>query len=96
LVINELATNAIKYALADRLTGQITVRIEDEGDLILFEFRDDGPGFPEEIIRQERHNVGIYLVRTIVQQDLDGAMSLENDHGAVVTIRFRPDRRLPP
>jgi two-component sensor histidine kinase len=90
LVMNELATNTIKYGLAGRLAGHITVRIENEGEWILVEFRDDGPGFPEEILRQERHNVGLHLIRTIVQRDLDGELNLHNHKGAVTTIRFKP------
>ena len=90
LVINELATNAIKYALAGRLAGHITVWIEDEGDWIQVEFRDDGPGFPETILRQGHHNVGLHLIRTIVQRDLDGALTLHNQNGAVTRIRFKP------
>jgi PAS domain S-box-containing protein len=91
LVINELATNTVKYALAKRPKAHISVRIALEEDTVLFEFRDDGPGYPEEVLRLERHSVGSYLIQTMVRDDLGGELSLHNDHGAVTTVRFKKD-----
>ncbi len=89
LVINELVTNAAKHALPERHTTYISVRIVPEGDTVLFEFRDDGPGYPEEVLQLETRNVGLYLMQTLVHHDLDGELALHNDHGAVTTIRFK-------
>jgi two-component sensor histidine kinase len=92
IVINELATNTIKYALPMLTEGrpiQITVRIKRQDGLILFEYRDNGPGYPEEVLRLERHNVGMYLVQNIVRSDLQGELTLHNDQGAVTVISFR-------
>jgi two-component sensor histidine kinase len=93
LVINELATNTVKYAMAERLKAHISVRIalDDEEDTVLLEFRDDGPGYPEEVLRLERPSVGLYLVQTMVRDDLGGEVALHNDRGAVTTIRFKKD-----
>lgn len=88
LVINELTTNTIKYALLEHQTARITVRIAHEGETIVFEFQDDGPGFPEEVLRLERHNVGLYLIQSIVRKDLGGELVLRNNQGAVTVIRF--------
>ncbi len=100
LVINELATNTVKYALSTGDTGQITVRITDDDEgtsppqggesIIIFEFRDDGPGYPEKVLQLERYNVGLYLIQAIVRGDLHGELMLHNDHGAVTRIRFKP------
>jgi two-component sensor histidine kinase len=88
MVINELATNVVKYSLLERQTVQITVRMALEDETVLFEFRDDGPGFPEEVLRSERQNVGLYLVQNIVCGDMRGEIRLDNDEGAVVAIQF--------
>jgi two-component sensor histidine kinase len=88
LVMNELATNTIKYALVERQTARITVRIDQDADIIHFEFRDDGPGYPQNVLRMESHNVGLYLIQTLVREDLDGELTLGNENGAVTTIRF--------
>jgi PAS domain S-box-containing protein len=101
LVINELATNTTKHALLNRDTGQITVHVEfespaDTGQVMTkFEYRDDGPGYPPDVIDSDRQNVGLYLVKKIVQHDLAGVVTLHNDQGAVTTIRFRNLAPLP-
>jgi two-component sensor histidine kinase len=88
MVINELATNVVKYGLLERQTVQITVRMALEDKTVLFEFRDNGPGFPEEVLRSKRQNVGLYLVQNIVSGDMRGEIKLDNDQGAVVAIQF--------
>ncbi len=92
LVINELVTNTLKYALSERQVVHITVRIALDDDVVVFEFQDDGPGYPEETLHLERHNVGLYLVQAIVCGDLRGELALRNDPGAVTTIRFAIDQ----
>jgi len=78
LVINELATNTVKYTLHERHAAQITVSIgidDDDGTrTVLVEFRDDGPGYPEEILRLERHSVGLDLMQNIVRKRLRGEL----------------------
>jgi two-component sensor histidine kinase len=93
LVLNELATNTLKYALAGRPHARITVEITPAEDRIEVEFRDDGPGYPEEVLRLERHSVGLYLIQNIVQYDLLGTLALQNSHGAVTLIRFQTRTR---
>lgn len=89
LVINELATNSMKYALAERDKVQITVSIALEENMIRFQFQDDGPGYPEAVLKSEHQDVGLYLVQTIVHSSLQGEVTLHNDCGAVTTIRFK-------
>jgi two-component sensor histidine kinase len=88
LVVNELTTNTIKYAWPDSQMGHITVRIDEEEGMVLLEFRDDGPGFPAEVLQMERHNVGWELIQTLVYQGLRGEITLHNNQGAVTTICF--------
>lgn len=88
LVINELATNTVKHGLQDRASARITVRIELDGDMVMFEFRDDGPGYPKEVLQSEYSNVGFDLIRNIVSKNLRGELALRNNNGAVALIRF--------
>ncbi len=90
IVINELATNVVKYAARPRETARLGVCIvlEHGGEMIRLEFRDDGPGFPEKVLRAECDGAGLYLVRNTVRWSLRGETEIHNDHGAVVTVRF--------
>lgn len=88
LIINELTTNTVKYAWPTRDLGCISVRIELVNEEVLVEFHDDGPGFPAEVLSLEHHSIGWELIQTLVQQGLQGKVSLHNDHGAVAIVRF--------
>ncbi len=88
LVINELATNTIKHGQRGKQASSISVRIEENDDQIVFEFRDNGPGYPEPILAEKHYNVGLDLVTNLVLRDLRGEVTLCNDDGAVTRIQF--------
>jgi two-component sensor histidine kinase len=88
LLVNELTTNAIKYAWPARQTGRIGVNIDREDDQVLLEFRDDGVGYSDEVLSLELHSIGWELIQAIVVDGLQGEVTLHNDRGAVTTIRF--------
>jgi two-component sensor histidine kinase len=89
LVVNELVTNTIKHAFAGRDQAHIVVRITSDDDGIHLRYQDDGPGYPPEVLRLERYNVGLYLVRALVRDDLRGDLVFGNDQGAVANIYFK-------
>jgi PAS domain S-box-containing protein len=89
LVINELTTNSAKYALQGRDTARITVHIGHDDDTVQCEFRDNGPGYPAEVLRLEHRNIGFDLVQNIVRDNLRGELSLHNDQGAMALIQFK-------
>jgi PAS domain S-box-containing protein len=93
LVLNELATNSAKQALKDRDSARIDIGIEGKDGDVLLRFRDDGPGYPEELLKGDfsRTGVGFDLINGIVRKNLRGRLELENDNGAVTTIAFRKD-----
>ncbi|MCB0167551.1 MAG: GAF domain-containing protein [Anaerolineae bacterium] len=97
MVLNELTTNAIKHGFSKitelpQITVDIRLPAERNQEIIEFEFRDNGPGFPEIILqkRQEAYNVGFDLIQNIVSRSLRGSLSLHNDQGAVAVIQFEP------
>jgi two-component sensor histidine kinase len=92
LVINELATNTVKHAWQGRNDVQITFQttLKDSAvRTVHCEFRDDGPGYPERVLRLEHHNTGLNMIQSIVSSNLNGGLSLRNDHGAVTVIQFQ-------
>ena len=91
LVINELATNSMKYAFAGRDMIVIQVAIEQIGADLKIEFRDDGPGYPQPILLGDLMptSIGFELIKGITRQSLDGTVVFTNDDGACATIVFR-------
>ncbi len=92
VVLNELTTNSIKHAFIQRTQGCIWVDITAEqqtGLMVTLKFRDNGPGWPKDVLQGERENVGMRLVRLTVRSPLRGYLALSNENGAVTTLQFR-------
>ena len=89
MVLSELVTNSVKYA--GNRSGALTVNFEAESDekWIIMLYRDNGPGYSPEVLANERHNVGLKLIRTLVGHTLRGTVELANDDGAVATLRIQ-------
>ena len=91
LVLNELVTNSLKYALPGRTRILISFQAEQEGKDLRLTYRDDGPGYPPEILTGHRANVGLSLIRQLVTETLRGSITLTNDPGAVCTLRIKTE-----
>ena len=91
LVFNELATNTVKYALGNRSAATITFAASATESLIRLEYRDDGPGYPPEVLRQEKLNVGMILLRDLTTQTLRGQLTIANDDGAVTVLEIKTE-----
>lgn len=88
LVLNELTTNSIKHCPPG--TPLLALRLEAraaEGDVELI-YRDNGAGFPAAILSGEAGNIGHRLLHQLVTGSLQGSLTLRNDAGAVVVMRF--------
>ncbi len=89
MLVNELATNSLKYGLGGRNSMLVTIEIEEHrGKMISLVYRDDGPGYPEEKLRGAFFSVsvGMDIILSIVEKNLQGEMTLRNDNGAVCEI----------
>lgn len=90
LVINELATNSAKYGLVEGKDNLIEVIISEQDGRIHIIYKDNGPGYPSEIIEgnYSKSGIGFELIRGVVTQSLDGELVLKNENGAVTEIIF--------
>lgn len=87
IVVNELLTNAMKYAFRGRETGTISVRCQKDENRVTLIVQDDGIGLPEGFDAERSTGLGMSLV-TMLSRQLDGSVTFENDHGTKVTLRF--------
>jgi two-component sensor histidine kinase len=88
LILNELITNAFKYAFPEGRGGEIRVLLRREGDEDLeLSVSDDGVGLPEDYERQDRGSLGLTLVRLLCEQ-LDGRMEIFSGKGTSCRILF--------
>lgn len=90
LSLNELLTNALKYAFESGQPGLINISLQalhDEWELVI---RDNGKGLPEEQDNDpQKKSIGLRLVQNLVQRQVKGTFTRYNDGGAVFVIRFK-------
>ena len=88
LIINELVTNACKYAFPDGRSGEVVVRFHSPGDgrheLIV---TDNGVGMKKDAGGQRSHSLGFQLVETLVEQ-IGGRMEVSTEGGSSFLIQF--------
>lgn len=90
MVVNEMTTNTMKYALQHQDTGRIMVSVALQAGerMARLEFRDNGPGYPANVLTGEHANTGLHLLHTLVHDDLRGELQLANESGAVTVVYF--------
>lgn len=88
LVINELATNSVKHALNRQPEVHVHCCCKLSGNQVHFRYQDDGPGFTTDVLQGKGFNMGYDLIRSIIEENLGGTLSLMNEPGAATFIEF--------
>lgn len=83
VVVNELVTNAVKYAYPESDSGVVEVSAHLAGRMLKLSIRDFGPG----VNAGKGEGLGMKLVRSIIRQN-GGEMTVKSDGGALVCIRL--------
>ncbi|MBF0537386.1 MAG: PAS domain S-box protein [Nitrospirae bacterium] len=88
LILNELMTNALKYAFPDKREGWIVITARLKEDAIIeLSFSDNGIGMPNNINIEETETLGLMLVRTLVAQ-IKGTLEIQTQNGTTFIITF--------
>ncbi len=87
LILNELLTNAAKYAFQGRGSGTITVNLRGENDMAVLSISDDGIGLPDGFALDRSAGTGLKLVGTLSRQ-LGGDFTIESGAGTTARIGF--------
>jgi PAS domain S-box-containing protein len=92
LIINEIVSNALKYAFVDNSLGaEITISMKIEGDNLVLLIGDNGKGLPKEIDYRNTESLGLQLVVTLTDQ-LSGVIELDRKKGTNYTIIFKQNQ----
>lgn len=87
LVTTELVHNAIEHGIGPTGHGTVTVSMRKLPGHLNLVVRDDGVGLPAGFDPTSDANLGLAIVRTIVEDDLRGTLVLGGGRGTTVTIR---------
>ncbi|MGV3523204.1 MAG: sensor histidine kinase [Candidatus Sericytochromatia bacterium] len=96
LLVNELLTNAFKYAFPEDIPAEawIEISLHAEGQQICLSVADNGCGLPPEICPESASSLGLQLLRGLVRQ-LNARFCLERTGGTRWELRFQR-LQLPP
>jgi PAS domain S-box-containing protein len=87
LIINEIISNALKYAFPNNRKGNIYVSMKETDRAICISIADDGVGLPDHVDYRNTESLGLQLVVTLVEQ-INGKIRLDNKKGTKFVIDF--------
>jgi PAS domain S-box-containing protein len=87
IIVNEIITNAMKYAFTGRDRGLITVFASMNDNHAVISIADDGNGIPETVDIEHSTGFGLSLISMLTQQ-IGGSVRIERVNGTKFIIEF--------
>ena len=87
LIINEIVSNALKYAFPDKRKGKIDISIKNDGNHITITISDNGIGLPADLDFRNTESLGLQLVVSLVEQ-INGKIKADTKKGTKFVIEF--------
>jgi len=87
MIVNELVTNAMKYAFNGDERGKLTMTTHRDGRTVTMILQDDGPGLPVRDGASDRTGFGMTMISALTEQ-LGGTIRFERDQGTRAVLMF--------
>lgn len=87
LIVNELVSNALKYAFPGDGAGEIFMSLKEQEKQIALNISDNGVGLPVSLDVENSDTLGLQLVYTLIDQ-LDAKISVTSSKGTNYLITF--------
>lgn len=84
LIVNELITNSYKHAFKHIEEGVINISIKKEQDILIFMYKDNGPGYDFEISKS-KGSLGLSLIH-ILSRQLKAILNIKDKGDLTLTI----------
>lgn len=82
LIINELVSNALKYAFPRDKSGKVNIEMHWlDSEFLILSVKDNGIGLPEGLNVENTETLGLQLVSTLTKQ-LDGKLEVNSNSGS--------------
>ncbi len=79
IILNELVTNAIKYAFEEGEKGEIQISLYEKKNKVTFCIKDDGKGYDESI---QTESFGLVLVKALAEGELHAHVEIDTKRGS--------------
>lgn len=87
LIINELVSNALKYAFPEDRKGKVEIQLYLKDDHVNLQVADDGVGLPDDFNLEQTESLGLQLVSTLAEQ-LSASMEINSENGTSFNLIF--------
>jgi two-component sensor histidine kinase len=96
MVLAELVQNAVGHAFPDGRPGKVELVVERSARWLDVAIRDNGRGLPPGFSLERSDGLGLQIVRTLVESELRGSLSLRGPRsgGTEAALRIPLSRRL--
>ncbi len=91
IILNELVSNALKYAFPDNRKGVISINMQvQKSGLAELTVADNGVGIPNNFEWKNGQTLGLRMIKNIVEKQLEGSIDLECQTGTKFVLKFDP------
>jgi PAS domain S-box-containing protein len=90
LIVNELVSNALKYAFPNKQMGEIIVKLYQHYQNLILIVQDNGIGLPIDFEKKKTKTIGINLIQGLVKQ-LRGNLEINSQQGTEFKITLKKD-----
>jgi two-component sensor histidine kinase len=87
LIVNELITNAFKYAFPAGIQGEIKIVLKQNQGKVILSVSDNGIGLDKHVDYKTTESLGFQLINSLVSQ-IDGELTYEYNEGTKFNISF--------
>lgn len=87
IILNELITNSMKYAFKKAQDKKIFLSIKQVDHQIIFKYKDNGVGFPNDFEVKKNTGFGMQLIDILVKQ-IDGVLKIQTGPESHIFIEF--------
>lgn len=96
LILNELISNVFKHAFPNGMNGKLTVNLERQADgEIKIDVSDNGIGVKDRFDYYRQQSLGLKLIISITEEQLNGSVEFSSDAGMKCVIRFSETEKSP-
>lgn len=87
LLVNEVVSNAYKYAFPGNATGVISINLKRANKKVVITMSDTGVGLPPSIDVEKTESLGMQLIQALTSQ-LDGELTVSREKGTTFEVSF--------
>lgn len=88
LILNEIITNAFKYAFKNNTNPKLIIRMKRENNTYVLMIKDNGEGIDKNIDISNSNTLGLKLIHSISTLQLKGKIEYSYENGALFKITF--------